>query len=446
MSYWYESPADQKGSWHWAGVALSYANAMGLHRNPTGHALTANEKRLRKRLWWSCILRDRLIALSSRRPLRIEEDDYDVPMLVLDDFDIDSQTPSRLLLSGDCDGAGDTAIRKSLARLCIESLRLCICIGHILTLQYTLSGLDLGSTPRISPMMLSPKRPLSGRQLSGLLECDQELDNWYGNLHPDCRLDLLKLNQCIDSRGNNELVLHLTTLNMVYATTISALHRPQILPNLPPQLTAKSLQELSRRRVKDATTEVTEVMRVLHDNNLTRFLPPIAVGVLIPATLVQILDITSHDQTVRDLSLKRFHCCMQILRKLQETYAAADSAIALLEAVAHERTKKDSKNGGQRERTTPAIGHEIIQPGRESSHCRDTGHAAEQSNSIESDISREAARRETSVATWQGYSGAEGFGGLNEVFEPWSEFLMVNDDYHIHLDMAWTGDFSMNIT
>ena len=34
MTYWYETPDDQKDTWHWMGVAISLAHTIGLHRNP----------------------------------------------------------------------------------------------------------------------------------------------------------------------------------------------------------------------------------------------------------------------------------------------------------------------------------------------------------------------------------------------------------------------------
>jgi hypothetical protein len=34
MIYWYETPDDQKDTWHWMGMAISLAYTIGLHRNP----------------------------------------------------------------------------------------------------------------------------------------------------------------------------------------------------------------------------------------------------------------------------------------------------------------------------------------------------------------------------------------------------------------------------
>lgn len=50
MTYWYESPADQKDMWHWMGVATSLAHTIGLHRDPEDSTMEPCKKKLLKRL------------------------------------------------------------------------------------------------------------------------------------------------------------------------------------------------------------------------------------------------------------------------------------------------------------------------------------------------------------------------------------------------------------
>ena len=68
MTYWYETPDDQKDTWHWMGVAITLAHTIGLHRNPEKSNMEPSKKKLWKRVWWSCFMRDRLVALGMRRP------------------------------------------------------------------------------------------------------------------------------------------------------------------------------------------------------------------------------------------------------------------------------------------------------------------------------------------------------------------------------------------
>src|SRR3954447_52474 len=87
MTYWYETPDDQKDTWHWMGVAISLAHTIGLHRDPANSNMEPNRKKLWKRIWWSTFMRDRLVALGMRRPTRVKDEDYDVPMLTEEDFE-----------------------------------------------------------------------------------------------------------------------------------------------------------------------------------------------------------------------------------------------------------------------------------------------------------------------------------------------------------------------
>jgi hypothetical protein len=64
MSYWVENSDSQKDIWHWIGVAIGTASKMGLQKDPSELDLSFTEKSLRKRVWWSLFMRDRLTSLA----------------------------------------------------------------------------------------------------------------------------------------------------------------------------------------------------------------------------------------------------------------------------------------------------------------------------------------------------------------------------------------------
>jgi hypothetical protein len=126
--------------------------------------------------------------------------------------------------------------------------------------------------------------------------------------------------------------MHRALLKMVYLTTSSALHRPQVLPAAPFPTVEIELQDLSRNKVRRAAIEITHIAQDLHRLDLTRFLPTTGVTVLLPAVIIHLLDIKSNDPSVRMTSLQRFYQCMRILQRLREIYASADFATSFLEA------------------------------------------------------------------------------------------------------------------
>src|SRR5687768_13102797 len=137
MTYWYETPDDQKDTWHWMGVAISLAHTIGLHRNPGTTSMAPPRQKLWKRIWWSCFMRDRLIALGMRRPTRIKDEDFDVPQLEEDDFEIQALPDNITVIPPECALMRDVAMQRELAVMCIYKAKLCVTISHMLKAQYS---------------------------------------------------------------------------------------------------------------------------------------------------------------------------------------------------------------------------------------------------------------------------------------------------------------------
>ncbi|KAJ5392320.1 hypothetical protein N7509_007810 [Penicillium cosmopolitanum] len=327
MTYWYETPDDQKDTWHWMGVSLSLAHTIGLHRDPGNSRMDLRRQRMWKRIWWSTYTRDRLIALGMRRPMRVKDDDCDVPMLTLDDFEFQSFSPEIVQMVGDSEILQNVSYQRELALMFIEKAKLCLGVSHVLSAQYSVLSHKFGGTMETT-MMLVPKK--STAESFEVRHCDQELENWLANLPVETQYTPsggAKL-----SEAQEVLHSHRALLKMVYLTTSSALHRPQVLPAIPYPSMDAELQELSRNKVRFAAVEITSIAQDLHILDLTRYYPTTGVTVLLPAVIIHLLDIKSSDPAVRMTSLQRFYQCMRILQRLREIYASADFATSFLEA------------------------------------------------------------------------------------------------------------------
>lgn len=327
MTYWYETPDDQKDTWHWMGVSLSLAHTIGLHRDPSNSRMDARRQHMWKRIWWSIYTRDRLIALGMRRPMRVKDDDCDVPMLTLDDFEFHSFSPEVASMVGNSEMLQNVRHQRELALMFIEKAKLCLCVSHVLSAQYSVLSHKFGGTMETT-MMLVPKK--SAAESFEVRHCDQELEDWVANLPseiqytPATSAKLLEAEEVLHS--------HRALLKMVYLTTLSALHRPQVLPAMPLPSVDAELQEMSRKKVRYAAVEITNIASGLHRLDLTRYLPTTGVTVLLPAVIIHLLDIKASDPSVRMTSLHHFYQCMRILQRLREIYASADFATSFLEA------------------------------------------------------------------------------------------------------------------
>lgn len=334
MTVWYETPDDQKDSHHWMGIAVSLSHTIGLHRDPERSNMDPKRKKLWKRIWWCTFMRDRLIALGMRRPTKIKDEDWDVPMLTLDDFDFATVLPTSCAVSQNSTLMQDTAKQRDLAVMCIEKAKLCMCISHVLSTQYSVlhnnhGVLSAEGSTRTTMMLVAKK---NDPEVCGVGRCDEELRKWKEELPTEVQYkDTLPQDM---HRGDRCIVLHRSLLHMIYYATSSALHRPQVLPSTawPQRQTSSEILESSRKSVRHAATEITRIAQRLSELDLVRYFPTTGITVLLPAIIIHLLDIKAPDETTRRASLQGFCQCMQIMSKLRDIYAAADYSTAFLEA------------------------------------------------------------------------------------------------------------------
>jgi hypothetical protein len=210
------------------GVAISLAHTIGLHRNPENSNMPPNKKKLWKRIWWSCFMRDRLVALGMRRPTRVKDEDYDVPMLEEDDFEIEVLEENNTIISKECTLIRDVEAQQQLAQMCIAKAKLCLCISHVLSAQYSVlvrhQGMQGQEGSTRSSVMLFPKKL---DQTDEVQRCDVELSDWITELPEACEYS----SDLASGNSGAPVFVQRALLHMVYFTTLSALHRPQVLPS-----------------------------------------------------------------------------------------------------------------------------------------------------------------------------------------------------------------------
>lgn len=332
MTYWYETPDDQKDTWHWMGVAISLAHTIGLHRNPANTSMSPRKQKLWKRIWWSCFMRDRLIALGMRRPTRIKDEDYDVPMLEEGDFEIGPLADDVQVINHDCTLVRDVLMQQQLASMCVAKAKLCLCISQMLKAQYSVLVRDSERAENTtnSTMMLHPKKQMDN--LETVTECDLSLMAWAEQLPACCQYRGLTPIDVKD--GYKTIAVQRNLLHMVYYTTISALHRPQFLHASPMHAptTSRQAQEMSRMKVRGAASQITRMAAEMHQLRLERFLPTTGVTVILPAMIIHLLEMKNPESHARERAVRGFRQCMKVMEKLRDIYSAADYAVAFLDA------------------------------------------------------------------------------------------------------------------
>lgn len=323
MSSWYSKWNEARDTWHWTAQALLLARNMGLHREPTSACGSDRQRRFRRRLWWSLYIRDRMIALGTRRPMQVQDSDFDVKMLTLADFDLEP-----LDLDDPIHGhrlTPDAQENQCTALMCIELAKLCVCIGHVLSSQYT----TLSTHPDVPhTMMVVPRR--DGQRVGELERCDKEINDWLRTLSSNIR-GLASSTAEDGSHSCSEV--HWAMLNMTHLTLVNVLHRTQALQALSDTAQAHAVQSASRSKVKDAARNVTKIAYGMLRRDQVRFLGLNAITALLAACLSHMVDIRSGDEDVRDANIFRFNQSMQVLQAMRAMYATADAAVCFLASV-----------------------------------------------------------------------------------------------------------------
>jgi hypothetical protein len=129
MSYFTPNSNNPKANIYWLGNAIQFAKQAEAHRYQTKRDITPEQRNSLKRLWWCCILRDRILPLGLRKSIQITPLDFDLTTqtpLLLEDFESEFET-SRVY-----DAISKKAIVQRLVALC----ELAIILTDVIILLY----------------------------------------------------------------------------------------------------------------------------------------------------------------------------------------------------------------------------------------------------------------------------------------------------------------------
>ncbi|KAL4933782.1 Zn(II)2Cys6 transcription factor [Aspergillus undulatus] len=99
LSFWWETPTQQKDMWYWTGIIVDLAQSLGMHREKTYARLDEPRRKLWKRLWWSIYSHDISTAVLLRRIPHVNDDYCTTILLAEQDFEDDPPIESNLDMS-----------------------------------------------------------------------------------------------------------------------------------------------------------------------------------------------------------------------------------------------------------------------------------------------------------------------------------------------------------
>ncbi|KAK5061083.1 hypothetical protein LTR84_007625 [Exophiala bonariae] len=320
MTYWYGRQNDTKGRFYWLRTAFSLATDIGLDRWPNSPN-PSTRQRMRRKLWYCCLMRDKLLSITERRQSAHcckTEDIEDI-----DPKDFEDAALTQVFIKYNVPGHGIGT--PSLSRLCAQKVKLCLIIGHIFNSQYELSGVRLvdSSDPF---MVLIPKAKVLSTESAAR---DQDLRNWW---RETASIKEAALGQN-HSQNGSLLGLHSATLEMLYLTALCTVHRPFLLLDPLKGSANEALQSFSRNTLRSAARRISEIARELDESHLLRFMPPLVVGALIVASVQHLKDALSSEAELRGIGDLYLGQTLQAFAALRHKYNSADCAIGFIESV-----------------------------------------------------------------------------------------------------------------
>ncbi|KAJ6008619.1 hypothetical protein N7522_003635 [Penicillium canescens] len=298
----YHSEADTHTQpWYWLGVAISLCQSIGLHRFSSAVCATSpipeQQQRLWRRLWWTCVFRDRWLSLTMGRPLRINMNDCNTMMPSADD-----------MLSDFVELPGSTAfIPRDLPQLAdywVTMIQLTQLLGDTLTLSYQ----PFGPSPSFQQV--------------------EELER---------KIMLFQLPNNHDTGSSPFATFYLYHLELHYQAFLVTFYRPFITktPEGLPIPRQNSWQIHVRNSIDTAALQTNAVLDSLVREKLLDFSGPMTPPLLVPAMHVHLLNCKSPGPLSRRLGLNKLELCMMVLEQMQHTHPSSSLFRGIFLAAIH---------------------------------------------------------------------------------------------------------------
>ncbi|OPB37651.1 zn2Cys6 transcription factor [Trichoderma guizhouense] len=297
MGFWHSKWDGHSQPWYWIGVAISLCQMLGLHRDPDSVKFNTSfpnhQRHLWRRLWWTCFFRDRSLSLTLGRPLRINLNDCNTPMVssadVLSDL---TQIPASIA------SAYIPEDFSQLAHYWVTLIELSKLLGDVLTLCYQ----PFGPSPTL-------------RQIE-LLEA---------------KLLQMQLPERYAIEQSRLASFYLYHLQLHYHAILITFYCPYIAKapeDLSPAIKNEWQNEM-RNKMDSAAVRSNAIVDNIVRDKLLRFACPMTFcigfspSLLVSAMHVHLLNCKSTDALSRRLSLNKLELCMMVMEDLEETYTSA---------------------------------------------------------------------------------------------------------------------------
>lgn len=255
------------------------------------------------------------------RPLRIRDEEFDTPMLTMDDFETDIYGSAPVEAVDGSPVPVDTATAEEHARMSISLAKLCTGIGEILHLHYSMLPEEGApstlhdQTGHTSTLFFARN---GVRQVESIHRCDQRLQEWFRDRPSTCVYSTV---------GQRSFVFHRAFLNLVYFSMVSTLHRPLLRPSALGDFAEYRM--LSERRVQNAALEVCRMSHDMRTLGLARFYPGAGSLLQLPAVIILLRELRSPHGRRAEEVFPSILSCINVVEDIRERQIGGQIAMFL---------------------------------------------------------------------------------------------------------------------
>lgn len=295
----------------WLGIAIQFAKDAGAHRYHTNKSLKMERKNVLKRLWWCCILRDRILPLGVRRPLHISSMDFDFNMEPLTKADFENEIFTSKVY--------DATTKLSLIQLLLTLCDLAVALTEVIMMVYPLNE------SIVSGLSTEQKTDLS---LNRIESCKRQLNLWYEKA-------TIKFPTPAGISDSHESLILYTNLMYIYyhSAILAILHHEVLVIVTSSTLLRSHFNQMCRNkpRVEEAAAGITENLKELIQLKLVKHLPISVVAYAALPLVLHVLDVklsATESQTAR--KKRRLDIYTEAMKGLQSQYDGTDEICEII--------------------------------------------------------------------------------------------------------------------
>lgn len=306
-TYW-EGPEDvTKNSFYWTRVAIGLAQGFGFHRDVSKSPLSQNEKKVWRRVWWSLFEKDRNVAIAFGRPVVIDLNDCDVPMLTIDDFD--ENDPEQGIVS-------PYPVNEKHALYFIHLVKLAEITGIILRHQYTVKAEAMKKKNKFSIIQ----------------HCDMLMGIWFTNLPPQLTFSL---------NDESKQDFYSCLLNAQYYNRLYLIHRSNLIRMAKSNSTNPNNYKYPSWGISfQAARMISIIARIILERDLVPYCPVVFVYITYSALMMLIYHVDSSNNLISSTASESLVILRKTLQELAINFPIASVLIKLFEKYASDRIKR----------------------------------------------------------------------------------------------------------